>query len=657
MTPGEIVWRARTAVRDAGDRVRIPLGLIPAVDGSLLDRCADPKFRLTDVPVDDGRLSDQSRERGWRTQLLGRAERIRAHHLTFFDIVDRHLGDPVRWNHDHERDVATPLWLSQSIDYRDYAVTGDCKVVWEPSRHHQLVVLARAYRATGDRAFALEVASQVASWIDQCPFGRGMQWRSPLEIAIRAINWVWAYDLIREAAVFDEALRRRFIESLYRHVWEISRKFSQGSSANNHVIGEAAGVFVACSYFPQLDDTGLWRERSAEILEQEMHLQSFDDGGGREQAFGYHNFVSQFFLYSGVIARRAGRDFSPAYWSRLERMLQFACRMVEGGPAPMFGDADDGYVLDLGGNPRDIREVLAIGAALFTRADFKQESRGHEEPLYWLGRDLLATYDGLAPCAEPLAPVALPETGYYLLQCGHKSAPDRISVIFDCGELGFGALAAHGHADALSVVVRAFGEDLLVDPGTYDYFTYPEWRNHFRSTRAHNTITVGEESQSAMQGLFLWGRRASARCIEWTATPQQIRVIGEHDGYASLKNPARHRRTVELDVERRLVTITDDIVGDGAPIAVYFHLSERCALRARGDSEFELDVVRGAAVLSLDPLLRAEVVRGGPGTMLGWVSRGYHRKEPSTTVVGHAQVNGSARFVCRVSLGPPRAQA
>jgi hypothetical protein len=36
------------------------------------------------------------------------------------------------------------------------------------------------------------------------------------------------------------------------------------------------------------------------------------------------------------------------------------------------------------------------------------------------------------------------DAGYYLLQSGGHAGPDRISVVFDCGELGMGPLAAHG---------------------------------------------------------------------------------------------------------------------------------------------------------------------------------------------------------------------
>jgi len=46
-----------------------------------------------------------------------------------------------------------------SLDYRDVNEAGDCKFVWEPNRHHQLVVLGRAYRLSGETRFAQAVAA------------------------------------------------------------------------------------------------------------------------------------------------------------------------------------------------------------------------------------------------------------------------------------------------------------------------------------------------------------------------------------------------------------------------------------------------------------------------------------------------------------------
>jgi len=583
---------------------------------------------------------------------------IAAGRLRLFDLDECHLGDPIDWNRDPKTGKRAPMRFAASIDYRDFDVTGDCKFVWEPNRHHHLVVLGRAYRAGGDLRYAEAARRQLDSWLQQCPYGMGMNWRSGLELAIRLINWVWTIDLIRESGLLDGEFRRRLLRCAYLHLWEISRKYSRGSSANNHLIGEAAGVFIGSSYFRGFQEAPRWRTRSREILCEQILQQTFSDGGGREQALGYHLFILQFLLLAGLVARRTGEDFPAAYWSRLEKMMEFLAALSEGGSnPPMFGDCDDGYVLDLGGEAGDARPWLAAGAILFGRADFKAAAGGFCEPARWLlGRSAQRCFEEIAgvPADARLSSRAFPESGYYLLQHGRRDGADAISIVFDCGDLGFQSIAAHGHADALSFTLRAFGIDVLVDPGTYDYFSYPRWRDYFRSTRAHNTVVVDGQDQSEMLGPFLWGRRARTRCCHWQPEPTGGRVTGEHDGYRRLKDPVVHRRTVELDGIRRQVRILDEILARRRhEIALYFHVAEDCRVTEVGRNRYEIDTGRGSVTMELDRRLMVRPVCGSEEPIGGWVSRGYHRKRAGTTLIGRCQSDGAMSLECRIEIGRP----
>ncbi len=652
MSAGEIAWRVRSMVRDGTDRVRFAVGdpMLPA------QPAAPPlpwaPIRLSDVAVGEwAEAPAGSREAAWRDALGARGDHLARHELSFFDLAHRHLGDPIDWNRDHSMGKASPMGFAPAIDYRDKDAAGDAKLVWEPSRHHHLVVLGRAYRATGAIRYAAAVVEQLESWLDQCPFGRGMQWRSPLELAIRLINWTWAIDLIQESGLLTGPLRERFLRSLYLHVWEVRRKYSRGSSANNHRIGEAAGVYVATAYFPELSALKAWREEALAMVAEEILVQTYEDGCTREQAFGYHVFVLQFILATAVMARARGDGLPDASWRRLEAMLGFASALAEGGPPPYFGDADDGYVLDLGGTP--LRAVLAVGAVLCRRPDLKVTAREGEEAVRWmLGRAALSEFDAYAPPRDTeLGPRAFPGSGHYLLQCGHFGMDDRISVLFDCGELGFGAIAAHGHADALSVCLRVGGRDVLADPGTYDYFTHPAWREHFRTTRAHNTLEVDGLDQSVLAGPFLWGQRAEARCLSWEPGRPVMRVSAEHDGYTRLRDPVVHRRHLELDEAARTLVIRDQIVAEGDhEVALHFQLGEDCVSSALGDAARILSLPGVRITLRFDPRLTIEERRGNEHPIAGWVSRGYHVKVPATLLVARGRFTGGCTLVSTVEL-------
>jgi hypothetical protein len=662
MSAGEMAWRMCSSLRDCVDRFLVsrrqrlrPRSAILNGDGS-----DTPGFRVCSLPVGArvGSNGSADVERAWLDSLIGRAEGIAQHRLSFFDLKDRHLGDPIIWNRDYKRELNTPMVFSPALDYRDMTEAGDCKFVWEPNRHHQLVVLGRAYRAGGDIRFARAVAEQLDSWLTQNPFGIGMNWRSGLELGIRLINWVWAIDLIRESGVISEELDRRLMDSISRHIWEIDRKYSRGTSVNNHLIGEAAGAFVAASYFRNLRHASRWRQRSWEILNREILNQTHPDGGTVEQAIGYHLFVLQFFVVAGITARATGRDFPGSYWSRLERAFEFLAILSEGGDRlPAFGDGDDGYVLDLGHDPRSVQEWLAVGAALFARSDFKAKAEGLAEPVKWLlGEAGCQRFDAVPDWPDKKCTSrALSDSGYYLLQHGQLDSPDRISLVFDCGPLGMEPLAGHGHADALSFTLRAFGRDVLVDPGTYDYFSYPDWRQYFRSTQAHNTVVIDGLDQSEMLGRFLWGRKARARCLCWEPSDVGGKVVGEHDGYTWLRDPVIHRRQLELNGRMRVLTVRDDILARGRhDAAVCFHLAEGCVATPVGTNRWLVHVGPATLEIELDPCLHVEALNGSVNPICGWVSRRYHQKEPATMLVGRCVCAGHTSLTCRVRISEPK---
>jgi hypothetical protein len=657
MSAAEVAWRAASAVRDARDRLAWSAGIVPRSPESVARAAAErtpPALRLSDVAVGGWAAApDGSPEAAWRDTLTARAERILEGRLDIFDLQAFAVGWPPDWNREYKAGRSTPLGFAPAINYRDFRLVGDAKFAWEPSRHLQLPVLGRAYRATGDVRFAVGAVALLESWLDQCPYLSGLQWTSPLEMAIRAVNWSLALDLIWESGEISGPLRTRILHALWLHVHEIRRRYSRASSANNHLIGEAAGVFVGTTLFPCLDPDGTWNERSRAILSHEIGAQTHGDGGTREQAFGYHLFVAEFFTLAAIVARRAGREMPQPYEERLERMFDFAAALCEGGPVPMFGDADDGHVFDLGGGHEQTLSLFALGAALFGRGDLKRLSQGRAEDVRWLmGETACDGYQAIAAAPDAgLAPRALPESGYYLLQSGRRDEAGAVSLVFDCGEIGFGSLAAHGHADALSLCLRVGGEDVLVDPGTYDYFTYPVLRAHFRSTRAHNTLEVDGLDQSTMRGPFLWGQRAQARCLEWDTDGPVVRVRGEHDGYRRLPRPVWHRRCVSLAVGEGVVVVEDEVSGAGRhAVAVRWHLAEACRVLTLDGARWRIAFPGGYIEIEVDERLALQSLAASEDPPGGWVSRGYHRRKPSVTLVARGEVVADVTLTTRLRI-------
>lgn len=641
MDAGEILWRVRSMLSAQLDIIRMPLKVYPRLNGrhKVWSESARANLGFSVLPDDLDWEKDAEPFQSWSGRLMDQADQILEDRLSFFDLQDQFIGDPIDWHMDWSAKKSAPLRLSVLTDYRDFRSVGDCKLVWEPNRHHQLVVLGRAYKVSGDKKYAKKVVQLLLNWINANPVGYGMNWKSPLEIGIRLINWVWAIDLIRDADVIDDSSWAAIVDSIYVAEWDVQRKFSEGSSANNHLIGEAAGVFIATSYLPQLPNAHKWNAESRKILEREIVRQSYADGCSREHAFGYQFFVLQFLTLSGLIAEKVKKPLSKAYFSRLHEMYKFIANVsADSGVQPNLGDADDGYVLDLGELPKQAPQLISVGGHMM--GDARLIGDVASESAFWLfGKTSFAN----EPEHRPLASSAFPESGYYLLRSDTDDGSTKpvISVLFDCAELGYDSIAAHGHADCLSFTLNVGNVEFLVDPGTYDYFSYPEWRQSFRETRAHNTVEVDDESQSISLGPFLWGDRANAEALHWRDEPQRVEICGRHDGYTRLADPLVHTRRLCLDKSERELLIDDSFdCKSQHTIRRYFHLSEHCSVN-QVDEQTVL-ISRSTIKLSLvSESGKIEIVSATDTQQLGWVSTGYHVRRPSNCIVITNEIRGS----------------
>jgi hypothetical protein len=248
-----------------------------------------------------------------------------------------------------------------------------------------------------------------------------------------------------------------------------------------------------------------------------------------------------------------------------------------------------------------------------------------------------------APHAIPGRPSSRPsrfaDAGITLLRTDGNGAPE-IWCRCDGGPHGYLSIAAHAHADAMSVEVRYGGVDVLADPGTYCYHGEPAWRSYFRSTIAHNTIELGGRSQSADGGPFLWLHHANGREIEVADTGEVAGWTAEHDGYLSLRPPARHRRSVRLDRASRSIDIVDEIDGGGHDVRLAFHLGPHVEAEfnyARAVLGWPGASTPGAARLELPPQLQWSLHRGETDPILGWYSRGLGQRIPTYTFLGRGQ--------------------
>ena len=584
---------------------------------------------------------------------LAAADRIVAGKLDIFGLRDVPLDSPPRWNRDPRTGVEAPLSFGKLLDYRDPGLVGDIRYLWELNRHFHLVTLAQAFALSGDTTYAAALQRHLDSWFEACPYRLGPNWANALEPAMRLINWALAWQLLGGARspwfarADGAAFRQRWLESIHRHARFVGGYFSRHSSANNHLIGEAVGLYVAGCTFPYWREARRWLTTAGTIIERETLLQNAADGVNREQAVSYQQFELDLLLLAVLAARARERRFSPACERRIVAMLEFVAGIMDvGGNVPSIGDSDDGCVVKLSQEPDfcRYRSVLATGALLFNRDDLKARAGRLDDKTRWLiGERADARFDACDHAPYPRARRAFLDGGYYVLGCNLESR-DEVRLVVDAGPLGYNGIAAHGHADALAFTLSVGGTEFLVDPGTYTYHPEGPWRAYFRSTAAHNTVCVDHQDQSEPGGTFMWLRKAHAACSFWHSSPLRDVFEGWHDGYLRLADPVLHRRRIVLDKQMRRIFIDDTLEMSGEhDIELRFHCAPQCrAYAVAGGDGYELRHLSKSVVLRLP---RANVVctsvrRGDDESPAGWISRRYGVKEPCDTIVWRARVTG-----------------
>ncbi len=651
MTPHEVAVRAARASRDA---VRRPRAAVPqdelAVLGDVLSSgsrdLSDEERLKAELDATRFRVFAGARD---RLQLasdlalagsppdgtLAAAESVLDGRLPAFGWTVIDVGTETDWNRDPVSGKRWPPAYWPDVDFRGSTGLGDPRYVWEVNRHHHLVTLARASVLGGGDRFSEQAWRGMRSWIDGNPPYFGINWSSPLEIAIRLISWATVVDLLGSAGASAGDVSA-VATSVALQAGHLSDNLSvYASSRNNHLIGEAVGLLVAGTKFPFLRCAEAWVARGSAVARREIAAQVTPRGVSREQTFHYGAFVLEFALLTLACL---GRESDAVLLDRVSSMGGFigAVGGTSGVP-PSVGDEDGGRALELSDAGRERQCIRAAAcASVLCRADLPRGASPPDlAPAAWLyGGEVVDQYlrdrsmryradrtgDGRLS-AEGTAGAFVPG-GYFV------AGRDDHHGVVDCGPLGYLSIAAHGHADCLSVSLMYKGDWFLVDPGTYCYHRERKWRDHFRTTLAHNTVTVDGAAQSDMLGAFMWGRKARGFPTWWSVDGGLQMFEGRHDGYARTSNVV-HTRSVVF-VESGYWVIVDRLEGEGEhdlqatfQFADGHEVASGVPLVARGPrSEVSL-------WSSVPEGLTWRVAQGEESPPMGWISRGFGHRAPA----------------------------
>jgi hypothetical protein len=579
--------------------------------------------------------------------LIAAADRILRHEFDLLGSGAVTLPGALPWHTDFKSGREWPIEYSARMHYSELDRPSDIKVPWELSRCQHFTTLGQAYWLTGDDRYAREFTNEVTDWIARNPWGYGVNWACAMDVALRAVSWIWGFHFFSDsAACASRRFRGALLRSLFLHGDYIANHLERGDINGNHYLCDAVGLVFLGTFFRATRSGREWLDIGKAIIAEEIFNQTSADGVDFEKSTAYHRLVLEAFLASYLLLRLHDEPSSGEWIGRLEAMIDYVEAYTKpDGTIPLVGDADDGRIQKLGVQPiNDHRYLLSAGAVMFGRADFKRAAASfHDEAFWLLGPDAARNFDAVPAAHGALRSRAFPDGGFFILRS------DRAHVFADCGEVGMHGRGGHGHSDITSIEVWLDGFNLVTDCGAYLYTSSQEWRNRFRSTAFHNVVQVDDEELNRLIAPDqLWQLRDDARPqdVTWKWGSECDYFRGGHTAYARLEPPAIVTRELTLQRHDPALLVRDSVQGGGwRELTWRFHLDSRVNGRIEGTDVRLSSGTREAWV---------QLVPGGAPLALafepGWVSPRYGIRLPTQVLIASARVRLPAAAAFRFGV-------
>lgn len=460
--------------------------------------------------------------------------------------------EPMQWN----KDLKSGYEWRQNVYYRKYGRPKGCdiKVPWELSRCHHLLWLSEAYIITGEEKYASAVMSDINDWIENNPVFYSVNWTCSMDVAIRAINWMYALNMIAGCKSMTDDFAAKVYKNLYQHGYFIFHNLEKSFPySNNHYVSDLVGLLFLGLLFRK-ETRSKWYDFALSELCLETRLQVLPSGVHYEKSVSYHRLTTELLGYSYYLLKRNGETIPDDVSYRIKTMFEYVANYTKpNGLAPLIEDNDNGRLLPF--VERDFREhtylcrdslemrIIAIGLPVLFKEN-KQVTRLYEDA----GIAFIHTSDA-----------------FLAVTC---SGRDKYSEHDRKKKVG-----CHMHNDLLSFDFAVEEDDVFVDPGTYIYTSDLAKRNEFRATCKHNTVVIdGEEQNFLMKdNAFRIERNSKVDRFDLNANVDETVCEGS---YKLFQSGARHRRLFQIIKNELKIEDVVEKGGKAHTVKMYFHCAE-----------------------------------------------------------------------------------
>lgn len=489
----------------------------------------------------------------------------------------------IKWHEDFKSGNAWKKGVFYLKQRRSTSKGADIKVPWELSRGHHLLWLGEAYLITKDERYAKEVVEEIEDWWLENPFMYSVNWTCTMDVAIRAVNWLYAIGMILDSPAMSEAFVRNFYRSLYQHGWFIYNNLEQTVPySNNHLFSDLAGLTYLSQFFNNTKRGKEWSAYVIPTLFMEIRNQVLPSGVHYERSVSYHRLMTEMILASLYVLKRAGTNIPADIEYRAGSMLSYISSYSKPNHlSPLIEDNDDG-------------RFLPFVRRNFRQHDYLLNATSVENMLLSLGVEQISFNEEKTTKLYKDAGHAVIRQGdvYLFVTNGEQSSY----------EVSRKTVGTHTHNDKLSFELSLGSDDIIIDPGAYIYTPDPEKSNEFRSTVKHNTVVVDEEEQNFISPMNVFLATKNSRGTKFNLSSEAC-LEGE---YKTFKGELTHRRTFE--VKANDVLITDELYkkGSGHKGILSFHLAPGIVAKNE-DGVLMLKSESFSVKMSFEPTIDVEI--------------------------------------------------
>ena len=560
--------------------------------------------------------------------IVSQAEAVLRHEFDLLGSGPCPLGGKLPWHQDFKSRRTWPLRSSHDIDTYDLSQPSDIKVPWELSRCQHFTRLGQAYWLTGDERYAREFADEVEDWIASNPWLHGVNWVCAMDVALRAMSWIWGFGFFAGAeACRSPRFRSSMLRALYLHGEFVSGNIEHSDVNGNHYLTDGVGLVFLGTFFARTTHGAAWLRTGRTLVFDEILKQTTPDGVDFEQSFrppAGARGVPDRRTCCCAFMERPSRTSAGSAWSECSSTWPPI-------RSPMGWRRFTATPTTAGCSSWGRRGSTIIGICS------APAPRCSADPISSAPPDDSGTkHSGCAALpapgsSKPFLPTAAAASSVPFRDGGIYVMRDRNTHVFiDCAPIGLAGMGGHGHNDILGFELFLDGSNVVTDCGAYVYTASAEWRDRFRSTAFHNTVQVDDEELNRFLDGDMWRLQYDAvpTPVSWSETPGEVRLLGGHEGYQRLASPVSHEREFVLQKGRDRLLIVDRLTGGGhRRLVSRFHLDpsvtpalqgEKVRLQAGGrDMWFMLLSAPEKTTLTIEP---------------AWVSPRYGHKVPTQCI-------------------------